>query len=154
MMSVVFSVTAGTTRRLSPEMEAAGEGLVETASDTSSLELGSDTTPSSPTSSQVSLDGIESAEPEDDVSDGEREKRLKCWSKRSDAQIAKDKVSSWEVLAWAERQVAAERDAAKRDAAQGHWGGRASVSESRKAMKVPGASPGMSVAKAAKKVRH
>ena len=109
MMSVVFSVTAGTATRLSLEMEAAGEGLVETAS----------------------LDGIESDEPEDE---GEREKR-------SDAQIAKDNEEQWGVLAWAERQVAAERDAAKSDAAQGHWGGRASVSESRKAMKVPGASP-------------
>ena len=82
-MSVVFSVTAGTTRtrtgttrRLPPEMEAAGEGLVETASDTSSLELGSDTTPSSPTSSQEGVDGIESAEPEDS----------------SDAQIVKEAV--------------------------------------------------------------
>ena len=40
-------------------MEAAGEGLVETASDTSSAEMGLDTTPSSPTSSQEFLDGIE-----------------------------------------------------------------------------------------------
>ena len=45
-------------------MEAAGQGLVETASDTSSLELGSDTTPSSPTSSQEFLDGIESGSDE------------------------------------------------------------------------------------------
>ena len=47
-------------------MEAAGEGLVETASDTSSAEMGLDTTPSSPTSSQEFLDGIESGSEEDE----------------------------------------------------------------------------------------